>query len=294
MNLLSQSNLPARAPSPHHGPELSGPLFEQYRDIIYEKTGIYFQDNKKYLLESRIRRRLKSSGHPDYQSYLQHLQNEGMRSELPELLNAITINETSFFRIIPQVDVLQKHILPNIIAEREKTTRQVRIWSAGCSTGNEPYTIALIVKDHLIPCYPHIQFEIIGTDLNTEMLEIARAGVYSPHAVRNVPPAVLERYFIKRRDRFELKPEVRQMVRFFRQNLSDRVSMANMHHFDLVLCANVLIYFDTRSKQQVVMALYDSMNPGGYLLVGFSETLYGVTQAFTPVRFDKTIAYRKG
>lgn len=294
MSLLSQLNLPARGPASHKGPELTAPLFEQFRAFIYEKTGIYFQDNKKYLLESRIGRRLRSTGKPDFQSYFRHLRNGGMHSELPELLNAITINETFFFRTPPQFEILENDILPELIKEREKTTRRVRLWSAACSTGDEPYSLALMIKERLAPRYPHILFEVFGTDINTEVLDTARAGVYGPRAVRNVPPAMLSRYFDEHRDRYTLRPEVRRMVHFSQLNLADRGGMLNMRNFDVIMCANVLIYFDNESKQQVVSSLYNSMNVGGYLLVGFSETLYGVTQAFKPIRFDKTIAYKKG
>ncbi|WP_457651537.1 CheR family methyltransferase [Rhodocaloribacter sp.] len=294
MSLLAQLNLPARKPSAHGRNELTAPLFDQYRRFIYEQTGIYFQDNKKYLLESRISRRLTATRKGDFQSYLQYLRNGGMRTELPELVNAVTINETFFFRTPPQFDIIEQHIIPELVSLREKTSRRIKIWSAACSTGDEPYTLALITKDRLQPRFPHITFEIIGTDINTDVLESARRGSYGPRSVRNVPPRMLSRYFTVEQDRYIVKPEIRQMVKFMHGNLADRSSMYKMRNFDIIICANVLIYFDNKSKQQVVSSLYNSLEHGGYLLVGFSETLYGVTQAFQPVRFEKTIAYKKG
>ncbi len=294
MSLLAQINLPARKSGIHGRNELTAPLFDQYRRFIYEQTGIYFQDNKKYLLESRISRRLLATSKGDFQSYLQFLKNGGMRTELPELVNAVTINETFFFRTPAQFDIIEQHIIPELVSRREKTSRRIKIWSAACSTGDEPYTLALITKDRLQPRFPHISFEIVGTDINTDVLENARKGSYGPRSVRNVPPRMLSRYFSVEQDRYIVKPEIRQMVKFMHGNLADRSSMLKMRNFDLIICANVLIYFDNKSKQQVVSSLYNSLNQGGYLLVGFSETLYGVTQAFKPVRFEKTIAYKKG
>lgn len=294
MSLLAQLILPTRQPASHGGNALTAPLFEQYRRFIYEQTGIYFQDNKKYLLESRISRRLNATGKDDYQTYLKYLQNGGMRSELPELVNAVTINETFFFRTPQQFDIIEKHIIPELVLLREKSSRRIRIWSAACSTGDEPYTLALIAKDRLQPRFPHITFEIIGIDINTEVLKRARSGSYGPRSVRNVPPRMLSRYFTVEQDRYIVKPEIRRMVTFRHGNLADRSSMRQMRNIDIIICANVLIYFDNKSKQQVVSSLYNSLGPGGYLLVGFSETLYGVTQAFQPVRFEKTIAYKKG
>ncbi|QXD16051.1 protein-glutamate O-methyltransferase CheR [Rhodocaloribacter litoris] len=294
MSLLAQLNLPARSPAASGKAELPDPLFEQFRRFIYEQTGIYFQDNKKYLLESRVGRRLTATGTPDYQAYFHYLLNGGAATELPELINAVTINETFFFRTPPQFEIIEEHIIPELVAQRTGPAPTLRLWSAACSTGDEPYSLALIVRDRLQARYPRVRFEIYGTDINTEVLETARAGSYGPRAVRNVPPPMLSRYFTVERDHYTLKPEVRETVRFAYLNLFDRNAVATMRNIDLILCANVLIYFDNKSKQQVVSSLYNSLNKGGYLLVGFSETLYGVTQAFQPVRFDKTIAYKKG
>ena len=221
--------------------------------------------------------------------------NGSINGEFKDLVNAVTINETFFFRNVPKFDLLEKELIPEIIALRAKEgKRQVRIWSAACSTGDEPYTIALLVKDRLQPRYPNVRFEIVGTDINTDVLEKARAGIYGDYAVRNVPPPVMRKHFKEDGARYRLNPEVCRMVRFHNINLSERVAMTRMRGIDIVLCANVLIYFDNQAKQRVVSSIYNNLNAGGFLLVGFSETLYGVTQSFQPVRFDKTIAYKKG
>ena len=297
MSLLAQLDLPARSKRPARSkqPELSDQMFGQLRSFIYDKTGIYFQDNKRYLLASRVGRRLGALKLPGFGAYYNELHKSSMNGELKDLVNAVTINETFFFRNVPKFDILEKELIPEIIERRAKEgKRQIRIWSAACSTGDEPYTIALMVKDRLQPKYPHVRFEIVGTDINTDVLEKARVGIYGEYAVRNVPPPVMRKHFTEDGAHYRLNPEVCRMVGFHHVNLSDRAAMIRMRGVDIVLCANVLIYFDNQAKQRVVSSIYNDLNAGGYLLVGFSETLYGVSQSFQSVRFGKTIAYKKG
>lgn len=289
MSLLEQLNISARNES-----ALSEATFEELRSFIYDKTGIYFPENKRYLLESRIGRRLSVLGLPDYETYVHALQNGTAHSELPALINSITINETFFFRQPNQYEVLEGELIPALMKQKnENGAPHIRIWSAACSSGDEPYSVALLVKERLQPRYPRATFEIVGTDINTDVLDKARSGIYTEYAVRNLPPRYTK-YFEEDGNRYVLDPEIRRMVTFERVNLVDRTAMRRMRGFDVIFCANVLIYFDDEAKQQVVSLLYNSLNTGGYLFVGFSETLYGVTQAFQPVRFAKTIAYKKG
>ncbi len=282
-------SLLARLPlTPQQG-VLSDTEFQQLRQLIYEKTGIYFQDNKRYLLESRVGRRLSELRLPNGKAYLHMLLNGQGQGEFHQLVNAITINETYFFRAPAHLEVLEQHILPEWL----RTKRQIRIWSAGCSSGEEPYTLAIFLRDRILPRYPYAHFEIIGTDINTNVLQQAQQGIYGDYAIRNLPPEYLQRYFVRKGDRYQIRDEIRQMVKFQVLNLADAVAMNAMHHFDLIICANVLIYFDDNMKRRVVQSFYRSLVPGGYLFVGFSETLYGISQAFQPVRFGKAIVYRK-
>lgn len=287
MSLLAQLDLPVRKQQS----ALSDELFVRLRDYIHDTTGIYFQDNKRYLLESRVGRRITALSVNGFGAYVELIMNGRAHTELPELVNAITINETFFYRNEAKFDILEKELIPEIVARQG---REVRIWSAACSTGDEPYTVAILVKERLQKRFPQVRFDIVGSDINTDVLDKARAGVYSDYAVRNLSPVLLQRYFTRDGTRHVLSPEIRRMVTFKHVNLADRNAMRFMRGFDVILCANVLIYFDTKAKQEVVTSLYNNLNAGGYLLVGFSETLYGVTQSFQPVRFDKTIAYKKG
>ena len=274
--------------------KLSDDTFLQLRKFIYERTGIFFADNKKYLLESRVSRRLSALGLNSYQGYFSILMNGQGEAELSHLINSITINETFFFRNEPQFNVLEESILPELIRKRkEDGTNKVRIWSAASSTGEEPHTIALIIREKFQPRFPFTKFEIVGTDINTQVLDTARRGVYKDYAVRNIPKAYLDKYCRQDGDKFVLSEEVRKMTDFRQMNLFDRNAMRAMRGFDVVFAANVLIYFDFNSKQTVVSSIYDSLNKGGYFFVGYSETLYGLTQVFKPVHFDKAIAYQK-
>lgn len=295
MSFLSTLNLAPTPASPAARASMPAQVFEALRRLVYDETGIFFQDNKQYLLESRVGRRMRELGLESYDQYLA-LVRRGTAAvpELTQLFNCVTINETYFFRNTAQFEVIENDLLPALAAAREQSgTRRVRIWSAACSTGDEPYTLAMLIRERLAPRFPSVRFEIVGTDLNTDVLATAQRGHFGEYAVRNVPQPFLRKYFRQDGDTYVLDDAIRQMVTFRSLNLSDRRGMQAMRGFDVILCANVLIYFDDASKQQVVAGLYNSLSPDGYLLVGFSETLYGVTQAFRPVRYSKTIAYQK-
>ncbi len=273
---------------------LSEDLFKQLRTFIYERTGIFFADNKKYLLESRVNRRLSALGMKTFGEYYHALLNGSGPAEMGHLINTITINETFFFRNEPQFAALEGTILPQMIAlRRQSGINRVRIWSAASSTGEEPYTIALIIREKFQPRFPGVKFEIVATDINTQVLDVARRGIYKEYSIRNVPGDYMQKYFRRDGDKYILHEEAKKMVEFRQLNLFDKASMRLMRDFDVVIAANVLIYFDFNSKQSVVSSVYNSLNKGGYFFVGYSETLYGVSQALKPVHFEKAIAYRK-
>ncbi len=273
---------------------LTDDLFEQFRQLIYSKTGIYFQDNKRYLLETRLGKRLLELGYPDFKTYFELLSRRNNPQEISTCVNIITINETFFFRAIRQFEILETDILPEIITSRLKQSKNVvRLWSAACSSGEEAYTLALILNERFKARFPQVRFDIVGTDINTEVLARAEEAVYSAYAIRNVPPAYLANYFKKENDQYHLSPEIKKMVRFRRLNLFDRTEMLGMSGIDVVFCANVLIYFDRESKSQAVTSIYNSMNPEGCFFLGYSENLYGIEHGFAPLRMDGIMIYRR-
>ncbi len=276
------------------GDKLTDELFRTFRQFIYSRTGIFFADNKKYLLESRLSRRLGALSMGSYEGYFKAIMNGQGSAELTHLINSITINETFFFRNEPQFAAFETVILPELISKRRADgTNKVKIWSAACSTGDEPYTLAMIIREKILPSYPQIKFEILGTDINTQTIDSARRGIYKEYSVRNIPKNYQEKYFQKEEDRYILSEEIKKMVEFKQLNLFDKSSIRLIRGVDVAFAANVLIYFDFNSKQTVVSSIYDSLNKGGYFFVGYSETLYGLTQAFKPVHFEKAIAYIK-
>lgn len=276
-------------------PKLSDETFIVLRDFIYSKTGIYFPVKKKYLLEGRLLKRLQvlKIGHfEDYVHLLKYSQQK--ENEFEYLCNMITINETFFFRNEAQIEAFQQKFADEVIkAKKAFNNRTLRIWSAACSSGEEPYTIAILYLEFLKPRYPDLNIEIIGTDINTAVLDMACKAEFNQYSIRSTPKQYLEKYFEQSGGLYKLKQEVKDLVRFEQVNLIDREKMRHMIHFDFIFCANVLIYFDEKAKIQVVGDLFNSLNRGGYLFIGFSEMLHRISTAFKLVSIPKTTAYKK-
>lgn len=274
---------------------LSSESFDTWRGYIYELCGIYFQDNKKYLLEGRLLKRINHLKLNSFEEYLKYLKyNPQAKVERRYLYEAITINETFFFRNQPQLDALTSKIFHDTIATKRKLgQRKFRIWSAASSSGEEAYSVAMVIADMVQANHPDIQFEIIGTDINEDVIYRAKKGVYKEYAVRNTPAFFLEKYFRHEGPNYIIDPKLKSMVKFSPLNLYDDMKMRSMNNFDIIFCANVLIYFDLKSKIKVVSHLYNSLNRGGYLFIGYAETLHGISKAFKLESFPKTISYKK-
>ncbi|WP_298270207.1 protein-glutamate O-methyltransferase CheR [Geobacter sp.] len=276
--------------------QISDKDFEVLRDFIYSHCGIYFHTSKKYFLESRITRRLEETKAASVASYLGFLRSgAGKSPELSKLLDEITTNETCFFRSPPQLKALETAFLPEIVATKGKIGfRKLRIWSAGSSSGEEAYTLAMILLEKRAALLKDWIVEIVGTDINETVLAQAREGVYNSYAVRNTPEFYLKKYFREEAGgRYVLSPEVKKLVSFSSLNLYDDAKMVFMKSFDFILCANVLIYFDLASKTKVVQHFYNNLQPYGYFFVGQSESLHGVNDRFKTVHFPGGFAYKK-
>ncbi|MCX6154997.1 MAG: protein-glutamate O-methyltransferase CheR [Candidatus Kapabacteria bacterium] len=273
---------------------LSDHTFSKLRDVIYKLCGIYYTDSKKYLLEGRIIKRITALNLNTYEEYISFIQAISGRSELNQLFEAITINETYFFRAQQQFEAFENIVVPEILNSRPSNYRSVfRIWSAASSSGEEAYTLAILVLERLRHKYPNVQFQILASDINNAVLENARKGVYKEYSVRSVPPEYMDKYFTKNGTTYLLKDEVKRMVKFMNINLYDPIAMSTVTGCDVVFCCNVLIYFDLPSKQQVVSHLYKSLNNNGYLFIGYSESLHGVSKAFKLVHLPKSMVYKK-
>jgi chemotaxis protein methyltransferase CheR len=275
--------------------EFSDKSFSSWRKYIYDICGIYFQDSKKYLLESRLQKRIMYLNLESFDQYLDFIRyNANGAAEKKYLFEVITINETFFFRNQPQLDALVSSVLPEVIADKIKLGRnKVRIWSAASSSGEEAYSVAMSIVDLIKPKYPSFEFEIVGTDINQTMVDTAKKGIYKDYSIRNSPAYYLKKYFKQTPNGYEIDSELKKMVSFRVMNLFDDLSMKAMINFDVIYCANVLIYFDLSSKTKVISNLYNSLSKGGYLFIGYSETLHGVSKSFKLISYPKTIGYKK-
>ncbi|MCS3640259.1 chemotaxis protein methyltransferase CheR [Salinibacter ruber] len=272
---------------------LSRQTFNRLRDLVREHAGIDFPDEKRYLLESRVKPRLLAQEVPDFETYADRLE-QGDTREIARLVNAVTINETAFFRHPSQFEALEDTILPELVRlHQQERSGPMRLWSAACSAGDEAYSLAILIRETIGPRHPRMDYEIVGTDIDTEVLEEARAGRYRKRSVRNVPPAYLRDYFDRSGEAFVVDPAIRDMVEFRPLNLTDAQDMRRMRNFDLIMCANVLIYFNETSKKNVLQGLYRSLRPGGYLFVGGSEALGELDVPLEPVRHEGALAYRR-
>ncbi|MBI2355131.1 MAG: protein-glutamate O-methyltransferase CheR [Deltaproteobacteria bacterium] len=268
--------------------------FEQLRDFIYNICGMYFHSTKKYFLESRLTRRMDATGTNSYQDYYQLLKSLRGGEELKFLMDEITTNETYFFRNVPQLNALETKLLPEIVESKTKMGfRKLRIWSAGSSSGEEAYTLSMILLEKRAGLLKDWIIEIIGTDINETVISQAKEGIYNAYSVRNIPDLYKRKYIREDGGKFILSPDVKKFVTFNKLNLYDDSKMIFMKSFDFIFCANVLIYFDTASKSKVVQHFYNNLQPYGYFFVGQSESLHGVNDKFKTVHFPGGFTYKK-
>lgn len=276
--------------------DLKDPAYLKIRDLIYQISGIYNPEEKLYLLASRCARRMSTVKAATPGEYLEHLTVRGNReAELRLLLNEITIGETYMFRSPQQLDALRNVILPRILEAKGRFGfKRLHLWSAGCSTGEEPYTLAMFLlelKDTLLSGWT---FDILATDLNENSLAAAKAGMYGEYALRSTSEGLRRKYF-KAHDsnRLEAGEGLKSLIRFDRVNLNDDSKMTFLKGMDLIFCCNVLIYFDLASKRKVMQHFHANLLPGGYLFLGHAESLYQVDDRFHLVHFPGAIGYWK-
>lgn len=269
--------------------------FIQLRDFIYQQCGIFIAENRKYLVENRLANRIKDLNLKSYSEYYSFLRYDaGKRLELNKLFEVVTTNETSFYRNPPQLQVFQDTVLKGVIDECRKTGRKkIRIWSAGCSTGEEPYTLAMILHEILRQEISSWDIKITANDLSEAVLATARRGVYNEYALRTTPKDIASRYFTKEDSLFKIDPKLKQLVSFGQINLSEKLQLARIEKSQIVFCRNVIIYFDDEMKRKVINAFYDNLLPNGSLLIGHSESLHSISRAFKPEHHPGTIVYRK-
>ena len=269
--------------------------FRSLRDFIYAKSGIFFSESKQYFLENRLSRRLTDLKLKSYGDYLALLQGLQGSAELKRLFVEITTNETSFWRNPPQIEAFQNIVLPEAArAARERGQSRLRIWSAACSSGEEPYTLAMICLELRDTVLRGLTVEILGTDISDKVLAQAQDGVYNSYTLRNLTPEQLQRHFIPLgNDLFQVKPEVQRYTSLRHLNLVDYPAYRTLGSFDVIFCRNVLIYFDEAVKAQVLKGFHDQLHSRAYLLVGHSESIHAFNTGFELLHFSKAMGYRK-
>ncbi len=265
------------------------------RDLVYQEAGIFHPDNKLRLLLDRCRRRMKELKANTLHEYLECLTVKPIRQkELTALLNEITIGETCFFRNQPQLDALREIVIPKILGAKAKFPgRHLSFWSAGCSTGEEPYTLSMLLLEESETRLNDWIVEIFATDLNERSLAHAENAVYDSYSTRNLPPHYRQKYFAPLENQVQVLPKARSPINFSRANLSECDSAPFPNGLDVIFCCNVLIYFDLASKRRVIQSFYRRLLPHGYLFLGHSESLYGVSDDFRLVHFPGATAYVK-
>ena len=267
--------------------------FHLLRDCVYSHCGIFFDNDSQYLLEKRLARRLTALNLPSFRDYYHYLKyNRKKDQELMDIMDILTTNETYFFRESFQLKAFTDEIIPELLARKTDCSRRtLRIWSAGCSTGEEPYTIAMLL--HGIKELQGWKIEIVGTDISQRVLQHARRAVYGKSSFRTTDEAYIKRFFIEQEDGLKVCDEIREIVSISHLNLFDVNRMIMLGRMDLIFCRNVIIYFDQAAKKRVVESFFNSLNDGGFLLLGHSESLMNITTQFTLRHFKNDMIYQK-
>lgn len=262
--------------------QLTDLQFKNFRDLIYNTSGMHFSDINRPILESRLKERLRKASLENIEDYYKLITTD--EKELKILLDAVTTNLTSFFRNKVHFQGFETGVIPEI--KQTRKDKKVRLWSAGCSTGEEPYSLAMVLKDKL----PGWKIEIVASDISFNVLMKAKEGFYPKAKINGIPPEYLKRFTNEVGDGYSIKEEIKNLITFDYHNLQNIPVYKN---FDIVFCRNVIIYFDAKAQEHVVNTIYNVMNPHSYFFIGHSESLFGMNTQFEFVKFGDTCLYMK-
>ena len=270
---------------------LSEDVFRLIRDIIKDYCGLYFDDGSRYLIEKRLSRRVKNHHLNDFRDYYRFIRyDKNTELELSAIMDILTVNETYFFREQNQLKAFSEEILEELKVTN-KGGRTLRIWSAGCSTGEEPYTISMLINEKSY--FNGWDIEICGSDINQRVLQTARKGVYKKNAFRTTEPYYIHKYFTEEDGSFQINDSVKRHVNFSYLNLLDPFKTRFLGNMDVIFCRNVLIYFDNASRKRVIENFYNRLVDGGYLLLGHAESLINISTAFNLKHLKNDMVYQK-
>ena len=260
-------------------------------EFLYRRTGLSFADSKRYFIDRRLAERITVTQSASFQAYFAILRSDA-EHEIEHLVNAFTVNETYFYREEHQLRCMTSSLLDNVVRGK-KAGQPIRIWSIPCSTGEEPYSIAIWLMENWSQVDSY-NIEIVGSDIDTRALKAAADGVYGDRALMRLSRQVIDRYFQPvAADKHQIDPGLRNSIQFTRANLVDAQDLARYRDFDIVFCRNVLIYFDDASRRMAAENLYDCLRPGGYICLGHSETMSRISPLFHVCRFSDAIVYQR-
>jgi chemotaxis protein methyltransferase CheR len=273
------------------GVRISPEEVERFCDFLYRRTGLSFSASKRYFIDRRLEERVAATGSPSFQAYFSLLR-DNADDEIEFLINSFTVNETYFYREDHQLRCMTSNLLGAIVGQRPPGST-IRIWSIPCSTGEEPYSIALWLMENW-PQVDNYNIEIVGSDIDTRALRAAAEGIYGDRALMRLSRVIVDRYFKPVADgKHEIDEGLRNSIEFTRANVIDAKDMARYRDFDLIFCRNVLIYFDDASRRQAAENLYDCLRPGGYICLGHSESMSRISPLFSVCRFPDAIVYQR-
>lgn len=264
---------------------------QRFCEFLYRRTGMSFSESKRYFIDRRLNERIAATGSNSFQAYFSLLRADA-EHEIEHLINSFTVNETYFYREDAQLRCLTSDMLDAIV-RRKAPGEAIRIWSVPCSTGEEPYSIALWLMENW-PQVDNYNIEIVGSDIDTQALKAAAEGIYGDRALMRLTPDIVDRYFTRLDEgRHQIDEGLRGSISFSRVNLIDSADTARQGLFDVVFCRNVLIYFDDASRRVAAENLYDCLQPGGYICLGHSESMSRISPLFRVCRFPDAIVYQK-
>jgi chemotaxis protein methyltransferase CheR len=282
----------ARSDAPRARPvDVTREEVQRLCEFLYRRTGMSFADNKRYYIDRRLAERIALTRSASFQAYFALLRSDA-NHEIEHLVNAFTVNETYFYREEHQLRCMPSDLLDDVVRGKP-AGEPIRIWSIPCSTGDEPYSIAIWLMENWTQVDSY-DIEIVGSDIDTRALEAAADGVYGDRALMRLSKDIIDRYFQPvAGDMHQIDPGLRNSIQFTRTNLIDPTDMARYRDFDIVFCRNVLIYFDDSSRRIAAENLYDCLRPGGYICLGHSETMSRISPLFRVRRFSDAIVYQK-
>jgi chemotaxis protein methyltransferase CheR len=296
------------APGAAPAPILTDAELKLLQALVYQECGMHFDERRLHFLQDRLLRRLKECRADSFYSYYRLLIGPSGKTELAKLVEQLTVNETSFFRHKAQLDLFQKQVLEGLLKQKlARKDYSIRIWSAGCSTGQEPYTLSMLVVDALtyfclrnpLPIAmplpkpmapPPWQVEVLASDINYTVLRTGQDGTYSDNQMEAVDYSYRMRYFDRMGERYAVKKNLKELVHFDFHNLKTEYLP---QHNDIIFCRNVMMYFDEAEQKRLVEKFYRCLNPEGYLFVGHAESLLGLSSNFQMVHKDSGTAYRR-